>query len=49
MSLSVTYCDVTLESQNSSLLSNGDKQVLAEMYTHAAVEELCNGEVNTPL
>jgi hypothetical protein len=28
------YCDMTPESQNSSLLDNGGKQVPAEMYTH---------------
>jgi hypothetical protein len=40
------------ESRNNSLLGNGSKQVPAEMYTHATIEELpflCNGEVDTPL
>jgi hypothetical protein len=37
-----TYCDMTPESWNSSLLDNGDEQVLEEMF-------LCKGEGNTPL
>jgi hypothetical protein len=46
------YCDMTPDSQNSSLLDNGDKEVPAEINTHVTVEELpflCNGEVNIPL
>jgi hypothetical protein len=40
------------ERQNSSLLGNNGKQVSAEMYTHATIEEppfACNTQVNTPL
>jgi hypothetical protein len=50
--LLLTYCDMTPENLNSSLLGNGGKQVPAEMYTQATVEELrflCNGELNIPL
>jgi hypothetical protein len=46
------YCDMMPESRNNSLLGNGGKQVTAEMYTQATIEELpflCNGEVNIPL
>jgi hypothetical protein len=46
----IKYCDMTPESRNISLLSNGGKQVTAEMCMHATIEELpflCNGEVNT--
>jgi hypothetical protein len=41
---------MTPESRNNSLLTNGGKQIPAEMYTHATIEELsflCNDEVNT--
>jgi hypothetical protein len=40
------------ESWNSLLLGNSNKQVPAEMYMHATIEELpflCSGEVNMPL
>jgi hypothetical protein len=40
------YSDMTPEIRNRSLLSNGGKQVPAEMYTHATIEGvlfLCNG------
>jgi hypothetical protein len=49
--LPVTYCDMTTESRNSSLLDKGGKEVSMEMYTHATIELrfLCKGEVNTPL
>jgi hypothetical protein len=34
------YCDMTPESQNSSLLGSCDKQVPAEMYMHARIERI---------
>jgi hypothetical protein len=43
---------MTPESRNSSFLGKGDKQIPAEMYTQAKMEELpfiYNGELYTPL
>jgi hypothetical protein len=41
---------MTPENRNNSLLGNGGKQVPADIYGHATIEELrfpCDGEVNS--
>jgi hypothetical protein len=47
-----SYCDMTPESRNSSLLGKGDKRVPSKVYMQATIDELhfiWNGEVNKPL